>query len=70
MALEARYREQVRLLIALLPFVDAEPCFVLKGGTAVQWKLANIGKMQSDKHRQSVALLEQSLDALLHRKPM
>ncbi|MEE4637736.1 MAG: nucleotidyl transferase AbiEii/AbiGii toxin family protein [Wenzhouxiangella sp.] len=37
---------------------------------AVQWKLANIRKMQADKHRQSVALLEQSLDALLHRKPM
>ena len=38
MALEARYREQVRLLIALLPFVDAEPCFALKGGTAINWQ--------------------------------
>ena len=45
-----------------LPGIDRLP--------AVQWKLANIGKMQPDKHRQSVALLEQSLAALLHRKPM
>jgi len=45
-----------------LPGIDRRP--------AVQWKLANIGKMQPDKHRQSVALLEQSLAALLHRKPM
>lgn len=33
MATENRFREQVGLLVSLLPFVDDEPCFALKGGT-------------------------------------
>lgn len=35
MSIEARYHEQVRLLVALLPFLSDEPCFALKGGTAI-----------------------------------
>ena len=35
MSIEARYYEQVRLLVALLPFLNDEPCFALKGGTAI-----------------------------------
>ncbi|MCA0974756.1 nucleotidyl transferase AbiEii/AbiGii toxin family protein [Halomonas denitrificans] len=35
MNIEARYHEQVRLLVSLLPFLNDEPCFALKGGTAI-----------------------------------
>lgn len=35
MSIEPRYHEQVRLLVALLPFLNDEPCFALKGGTAI-----------------------------------
>ncbi|WP_244613304.1 nucleotidyl transferase AbiEii/AbiGii toxin family protein [Modicisalibacter radicis] len=35
MPIEARYHEQVRLLVSLLPFLSDEPCFALKGGTAI-----------------------------------
>lgn len=35
MSIEARYHEQVCLLVALLPFLNDEPCFALKGGTAI-----------------------------------
>lgn len=31
MPLEARYHEQVRLLVSLLPFLNNGPCFALKG---------------------------------------
>ena len=35
MPIEARYHEQVRLLVSLLPFLNDESCFALKGGTAI-----------------------------------
>lgn len=35
MSIEARYHEQVSLLVSLLPFLNDEPCFALKGGTAI-----------------------------------
>jgi predicted nucleotidyltransferase component of viral defense system len=37
MALEAKeiYRKQVQLLVRVLPLVDTEKCFALKGGTAI-----------------------------------
>lgn len=35
MGIEVRYQEQVQLLVSLLPFLDTEPCFALKGGTAI-----------------------------------
>ncbi|OAZ97063.1 nucleotidyl transferase AbiEii/AbiGii toxin family protein [Halomonas sp. G11] len=35
MPIEARYHEQVRLLVSLLTFLNDEPCFALKGGTAI-----------------------------------
>lgn len=35
MPIEARYHEQVRLLVSLLPFLNDEPCFALKRGRAI-----------------------------------
>ncbi len=35
MSKKEEYTEQVRLLIRLLPFIDKENCFALKGGTAI-----------------------------------
>lgn len=35
MPIEPRYHEQARLLVSLLPFLNDEPCFALKGGTAI-----------------------------------
>lgn len=37
MALDAknRYRKQVQLLVRVLPLVDTEKCFALKGATAI-----------------------------------
>ena len=29
------YQKQVRLLLDVLPFIDKEACFALKGGTAI-----------------------------------
>lgn len=29
------YRNQVRLLVRVLPFIAEEECFALKGGTAI-----------------------------------
>ena len=33
--MEARYLEQSRLVVDVLPFVAQEPQFALKGGTAI-----------------------------------
>ncbi|RRQ20340.1 nucleotidyl transferase AbiEii/AbiGii toxin family protein [Guyparkeria sp. SCN-R1] len=35
MSIEARYHQQVQLLVSLLPFLNQEPVFALKGGTAI-----------------------------------
>ncbi len=35
MSKKEEYIEQVRLLIRLLPIIDKEDCFALKGGTAI-----------------------------------
>ncbi len=35
MSKKEEYAEQVRLLIRLLPIIDKEDCFALKGGTAI-----------------------------------
>ncbi len=48
MALENRYREQVRLLVSLLPFVDDEPCFALKGGTAINFFVQPLPRLSVD----------------------
>ena len=39
MALDANniYRRQVQLLVRVLPLVDTEKCFALKGGTAINF---------------------------------
>ena len=31
----ASYKNQVELLLEILPFIQGEPCFALKGGTAI-----------------------------------
>ena len=33
--MDKRYADQVALLVAILPLLDAEPRFALKGGTAI-----------------------------------
>ena len=35
MSLDPRYAAQVRLLVQVIPYVAAERCFALKGGTAI-----------------------------------
>ncbi|WP_286897974.1 MULTISPECIES: hypothetical protein [Sphingobacterium] len=35
MSKKEEYAEQVRFLIRLLPIIDKEDCFALKGGTAI-----------------------------------
>lgn len=35
MSIEHRYHDQVQLLVSLLPFLNNERCFALKGGTAI-----------------------------------
>lgn len=46
MSIEPRYHEQVRLLVALLPFLNDESCFALKGGTAINLFVQPFPKLQ------------------------
>lgn len=48
MSIEARYHEQVRLLVALLPFLNDEPCFALKGGTAINLFVQSFPRLSVD----------------------
>src|SRR5690625_5045259 len=48
MPIEARYHEQVRLLVSLLPFLDDEPCFALKGGTAINLFVQPLPRLSVD----------------------
>ena len=48
MPIEARYHEQVRLLVALLPFLNDEPCFALKGGTAINLFVQPLPRLSVD----------------------
>ncbi|WP_280546225.1 nucleotidyl transferase AbiEii/AbiGii toxin family protein [Halomonas sp. 11-S5] len=48
MSIDARYHEQVRLLVALLPFLNAEPCFALKGGTAINFFVQPFPRLSVD----------------------
>lgn len=48
MALHDRYRAQVRLLLRLVPFIDSEPCFALKGGTAINLFVRELPRLSVD----------------------
>lgn len=42
------YLEQVKLLIRVLPYVDREKCFSLKGGTAINFFIRNLPRLSVD----------------------
>lgn len=48
MPIDARYHEQVRLLVSLLPFFNDEPCFALKGGTAINLSVQPLPRLSVD----------------------
>lgn len=48
MAFADVYRRQVALLIRVLPYVAAEPCFALKGGTAINLFDRNMPRLSVD----------------------
>tara|TARA_B100000700_G_scaffold331519_1_gene465093 strand:- start:5983 stop:6903 length:921 start_codon:yes stop_codon:yes gene_type:complete len=48
MPIDARYHEQVRLLVSLLPFLNDEPCFALKGGTAINLFVQSLPRLSVD----------------------
>lgn len=48
MVLEARYAAQVRLLVQVIPYVAAERCFALKGGTAINLFVRNLPRLSVD----------------------
>jgi hypothetical protein len=43
-----QYRQQVRLLMRLLPLVAEEPCFALKGGTAINLFVRDLPRLSVD----------------------
>jgi len=48
MAYSALYRKQVALLVKALPHVAKEPCFALKGGTAINLFIRNLPRLSVD----------------------
>ncbi len=48
MAVLDQYRRQVRLLMRLLPIVAQEPCFALKGGTAINLFIRDLPRLSVD----------------------
>lgn len=48
MAYSALYRKQVALLMKVLPHVAKEPCFALKGGTAINLFIRNLPRLSVD----------------------
>lgn len=48
MALEQQYRDQVALLLRVLPLVGEEKCFALKGGTALNLFLRDMPRLSVD----------------------
>ena len=43
-----RYRKQVQLLLQVLPLVDKERCFALKGGTAINLFVRDFPRLSVD----------------------
>lgn len=48
MALDARYIAQVRLLVQVIPYIAAERCFALKGGTAINLFVRDLPRLSVD----------------------
>ncbi|MDG4868011.1 nucleotidyl transferase AbiEii/AbiGii toxin family protein [Guyparkeria sp. 1SP6A2] len=48
MNIETRYHEQVQLLVSLLPFLNDEPSFALKGGTAINLFVQPLPRLSVD----------------------
>ena len=48
MAFAEAYRDQVALLIRVLPFVNEEACFALKGGTAINLFVRDMPRLSVD----------------------
>ncbi|WP_448137565.1 nucleotidyl transferase AbiEii/AbiGii toxin family protein [Sphingobacterium siyangense] len=48
MSKKEQYSEQVRLLIRLLPIIDKEDCFALKGGTAINLFYRDLPRLSVD----------------------
>ncbi len=48
MALLDAYRQQVALLVRVLPFVASEPEFALKGGTAINLFIRDLPRLSVD----------------------
>lgn len=48
MPVDEQYRRQVALLVRILPFVAAENCFALKGGTAINLFVRNLPRLSVD----------------------
>lgn len=48
MAFSERYERQVRLLLRVIPLVAEEPCFALKGGTAIHLFYRNLLRLSVD----------------------
>jgi len=48
MAISEAYRQQVSLLIQVLPFVAEEECFALKGGTAINLFIRDLPRLSVD----------------------
>ena len=48
MELDEQYRQQVRLLVDVLPYVAQESCFALKGGTAINLFVRDLPRLSVD----------------------
>ena len=48
MSLDPRYAAQVRLLIQVIPYVAAERCCALKGGTAINLFVRDMPRLSVD----------------------
>ncbi len=48
MAFKDQYLAQVQLLVRALPFVAAEPCLALKGGTAINLFMRDMPRLSVD----------------------
>lgn len=46
--MDKHYEQQVRLLLRVLPFVAEEPCFALKGGTAINLFVLDLPRLSVD----------------------
>ena len=48
MEVSEQYRRQAGLLVQVLPFIAEEPCFALKGGTAINLFVRNLPRLSVD----------------------